>query len=448
MTAPKVIVVGLDSMPPELALAQYKEQMPFLNAMAKRGMAGVLASTDPPVTVPAWVSMTSGKKPGKLGLYGFGQYAGYQLETRVVAAGDVKEQRIWQVLEANGESSVVVSVPVTYGMAQSPHTAMTTGFLTPAGASRFASGPRLQRELTAQFGNYIVDVSDFRHKNAATVLEECQQLSRQHFEIFRHLILTKQPRFAMMVDMGPDRFHHAALRHVDARHPAYEPGNMGKQYYAALDAQIEQTFALADADTLCLIVSDHGVKPLGGAFCLNEFLIQSGHLVLSKGYPNSVEKLSNEQVDWARTRAFAFGGYHGKIFLNRHANWKSEAAKQHTLVEIADALMCHPDAPNTVAYTASALYGDYRGTPPDLTVYFDNFNLRAAGTIGHRTLRIPTNDTGFDDANHQPEGLLVAAGPGITPQQKTQHHICDVFPSVLTHLNLPLPADLDGTSFI
>ncbi len=67
----KVCVIGLDCAPPELVFDLWRDQLPHLRRLMAQGVYGPLESTIPPITVPAWMSMMTGKDPGTLGIYGF-----------------------------------------------------------------------------------------------------------------------------------------------------------------------------------------------------------------------------------------------------------------------------------------------------------------------------------------------------------------------------------------
>ena len=70
-TQARVCLIGLDSVPPALVFHKFWPHLPHLRRLATAGGAGVLASCDPPITVPAWATMMTGHDPGTLGLYGF-----------------------------------------------------------------------------------------------------------------------------------------------------------------------------------------------------------------------------------------------------------------------------------------------------------------------------------------------------------------------------------------
>ncbi|HVM96495.1 MAG TPA: alkaline phosphatase family protein, partial [Candidatus Acidoferrales bacterium] len=67
----KVAVIGLDCVPPQLVFERWVELLPNLRRLMGEGAWGSLRSCDPPITVPAWASMVTGKDPGQLGVYGF-----------------------------------------------------------------------------------------------------------------------------------------------------------------------------------------------------------------------------------------------------------------------------------------------------------------------------------------------------------------------------------------
>jgi predicted AlkP superfamily phosphohydrolase/phosphomutase len=53
------------------------------------------------------------------------------------------------------------------------------------------------------------------------------------------------------------------------------------------------------------------------------------------------------------------------------------------------------------------IYQKVRGRAPDLIVYFDDLAWRSVGSVGINSLHTVENDTGPDDANHAPFGLMI-----------------------------------------
>ncbi len=460
MSSPRVMIIGLDSMPPSQAFETHADKMPFLSGMREKGTWGGLRSTDPPITVPAWVTMTSGRGPGQLGIYGFRSRKPETYAMKLVTPSDlaVDHERIWDTAGRRGLRSAVVSVPLTYPIDCNHNVSMTSCFLTPDHESPWTSTSELRDELTDAFGPYIVDVEEFRTDDRAGVLSGCRDLTRQHFAIFRHLLKTRSPRFSMLVDLGPDRFHHGFLVLAMPTHPRHDPDGKltaaAAEYYALLDQEIAATAALADEGTVVMVVSDHGVRPLEGAVCVNELLIEKGYLVLEET-PTSPTPLSRCKVDWSRTRAWGEGGYHARIFFNVQGREPEGIVPAESLdserCRLSEILRCMSGstgaAMNNSVHTPEALYGDPAGAPPDLTVYWNALSMRSVGTVGHRSIFSATNDTGPDDANHDPIGIFAMTGSGARGQVEGLE-IADVYATAMDALGLdPLPGT-EGRSLL
>src|SRR5215831_6031811 len=110
---PRVLVVGLDSVPPLLAFQRYRHAMPHLSRLMDTGCYGSLRSTTPPVTVPAWACLFSGYDPGELGIYGFRNRVPDSYGLRLVTALDVQRPMLWERLRPE-RSVCVLFVPPSY----------------------------------------------------------------------------------------------------------------------------------------------------------------------------------------------------------------------------------------------------------------------------------------------------------------------------------------------
>jgi predicted AlkP superfamily phosphohydrolase/phosphomutase len=455
--APRVLVIGLDSMPPRLAFELLADELQNLSGLRRRGLSGPLRSTDPPITIPAWLTMTTGRSPAQLGIYGFRNAVPGGSGLRLTDARDVRFPRVWELLAGRDRGSAVVSVPVTWPPSAPGPVALTSCFLAPGGGAPWASSPELQRELEERHGPYLVDVEGFRSEDKGPVLEQARRITSQHFAILRHLIATRGPEFAMIVDIGPDRVHHALLSAVDPAHPRFDGGHplaaAVRDYYRLLDRELGLTLELAGPGTLILVVSDHGVRPLLGAVCVNEWLLDAGFLALGSR-PAGVTPFQRLDVDWGNTTAFAEGGYHARVWLNlagrQPRGTVAPERAEALLEELARGLAAIPGPDgrpmDNRVLRAAELYGTRpAGLPPDLTVYFDGLGRRAAGTVGHGTIHLPGNDTGPDDANHDFHGILVAAGPGIPAGAAVEGlEIADVFATCLAALGLDPPPGTGG----
>ena len=399
--------------------------------------------------------MTTGLRPERLGIYGFRNRVPGSYRLALVSAADVAAPRIWDLALAAGQKAVVVGVPPGFPPRDAPGLVQTGCFLTPNADAAWVAPAALAEELTRRHGPYLVDVEGFRGGDEAAVLAACHALTRQRFGLLRYLVVRERPDFAMVVDIAPDRLHHALLRHLLPEHPGHEPGHpfvaLARRYYRALDAELGATLALAGPQTTVIVASDHGVRPLAGGFCLNEWLIAEGLLVLHR-QPTGPTPLEGLEVDWSRTRVFGEGGYHGRVFLNlagrEPAGIVTAAEAPALLARIADRLadLRGPDgrALANRCFAAADVYPDARGLPPDLTLYADDLALRVVGTVGHGRLFLPGTDRGADDANHDPQGLVVVYGPRVGHARDIAADITDVFATACDALGLTPPAGAAG----
>ena len=128
----RLFVIGLDCAEPSLVFDRWRQDLPNLRALMDAGVYGALRSTVPPITVPAWSSMLTGKDPGELGFYGFRNRADYSYHQMSIATSTaVKHARIWGRASAAGKKVVVVNVPQTYPPRPLAGY-LVTSFLTPS----------------------------------------------------------------------------------------------------------------------------------------------------------------------------------------------------------------------------------------------------------------------------------------------------------------------------
>jgi predicted AlkP superfamily phosphohydrolase/phosphomutase len=459
--ARKLCVIGLDCVTPQLLFGPWLEEMPNTRRLMDGGIVGNMVSTIPPITVPAWMAMMTSQDPGQLGIYGFRNRASYGYDdVFTVNSTYVKAKTVWNYLSRNRLRSIVMGVPLTYPP-KPLNGVMVTSFLTPSKDVTYTHPPELKESLDAMAGgDYIIDVRDFRNERKQETLDQINKMTEARFRAFRALLAREEWDFAMMVEMGPDRLHHAFWRYFDATHRLYEPGNEFEdamhQYYLYMDEEIGRTLDVLPADTSVIVVSDHGAKKMEGGVCINEFFIKEGFLALNH-YPDQPTKLKTSMIDFSRTRAWGEGGYYGRVFLNvegREPNGQVprgelEAFKRDLKARL-EALGDENGNPiGTRVFFPEDVYRECQGTPPDMIVYFGDLDWRSAGTVGGGALHIFENDTGPDDANHAQEGIFIWNGRGKSATSATSSSgkvsIYDIAPSILDFYSIDIPEHMIGT---
>lgn len=458
--APKVAIIGLDCAAPELVFERFRGDLPHLSRLMDEGIWGPLESTHPPITVPAWATMMSGRDPGELGLYGFRNRKDHSYDGYTIAnASAIKVDRVWDVLSRLGRQVILLGVPPTYPI-RPVNGCVVSDFLTPSTDSPYTYPFELKAEVEEAAGGYVLDVEDFRTDDKQALLGRVYDKTRKHFAVARHLLRTKPWDFFMMVEMGVDRIHHGFWSHMDPAHRRHEPGNPFRHairdYYRYVDQEIGELLSLLPPETAILVVSDHGARNLEGAICFNEWLIRHGYLTLrsTRSAATRPTPLRPEMIDWSRTKAWGDGGYYGRLFLNCRGREPEgtiavsdyEKVRAELIAKIAT--IEDPGGRNlgSTAHRPEELYRAVTGVPPDLLVYFGGLAWRSVGSVGFDGIYTFDNDTGPDEANHDWHGIFILnrAGreaKGLAPGRQAGLRIAGVGSTVMSLFGL----ELDGS---
>ncbi|MGQ9684271.1 MAG: alkaline phosphatase family protein [Anaerolineae bacterium] len=448
----RVLVIGMDCAEPSLDFGRYLSYLPNLRQLMATGRYGELETTIPAITVPAWSCMFSGRDPGELGIYGFQNRADYAYHHMTVATGDsVREPRVWDVAGAAGKRVGVIAVPQTYPV-RPVNGCLVSCFLAPSTNSQYTFPAGLKDEIARVAPGYEVDVPQFRTEDKAHLLQQVYDMTDARSRVVKHCLRTKPWDLFLFVEIGLDRLHHAMWSYADPAHRRFTPGSRYehaiRDYYAYLDAQIGEMLSLAPDDTTVIVLSDHGAKAMAGGFCLNEWLIREGYLVLSQ-QPEGIVPLSRCHVDWSRTRAWGAGGYYGRVFLNVQgrepqgiiAPQEYEAVLRELVTRLEATIDPKGNPLDTRAFRPQQLYRRVNGISPDLIVYFGDLAWRSVGTLGHGSVHTFENDIGPDDANHAQRGLYIISGRGVGRSRgQVQRTWQAVAPTVLEALGLQAPA--------
>ncbi|MDQ3994740.1 MAG: alkaline phosphatase family protein, partial [Actinomycetota bacterium] len=260
----RALVIGLDCAAPELLFGRWLDELPHLRALTERGTYGILRSCDPPITVPAWASMTSSRSPGALGFYGFRNRLDHSYDALSLASSrSVRVPRVWDVLSTRGRPVIVLGVPQTYPVS-AVNGVMVSCLLTPDTNRQYTYPDEVRHEINGMVGRYRVDVDNFRSDDKERLLAELEEMTEKRFRVAEHLLETRPWDLFFMVEIGTDRVHHGFWGFSDPEHRLYEPGNPFEDamldYYRALDERIGRLFRFADDRTAVFVVSDHGAK--------------------------------------------------------------------------------------------------------------------------------------------------------------------------------------------
>ncbi len=462
----RLAILGLDCLTPQLWFEDYLSDLPTVQKLMHQGPWGPLKSTVPPITIPAWLCMSTSQDPGQLGLYGFRNRRDHSYADMAVAdATWLKKPTLWQLLSRRRRPSLVVGVPLTYP----PRPILgnlVSGVPVPADAEQISAPASLRAELDAISGpgGYTVDVGNFRKAAPEQLLRELEALRDQRFQVLEELARRKDWDLLFGVDMSVDRLHHSLWAHAHPDHPLHDPDTKLRdhlrRFYIDLDRRVAGFIEAMGEDTGVLIVSDHGAKTMRGGLRINEWLIRQGLLRL-KARPQQSGRLRPDDIDWQHTKVWAEGGYYSRVFVNvRGREPQGQVEDLSGFVQELKQRMEDMDGPDgqklgNRVFVPQQTYKDCKNVAPDLIVYPGDLDYRANAQVlsqaelsddAQSNLFTLENDTGVDGANHAQHGIWMyrpARGQNCAGA-RVEASIYDVAPTALSLLGEKIPAHMIG----
>jgi predicted AlkP superfamily phosphohydrolase/phosphomutase len=455
----KILVIGLDCAAPEILFGD--ERFTNFRRLMEGGCYGRLESVIPPITVPAWMSMATSQDPGSLGVYGFRNRLDYSYDALSFATSkSIQELAIWDQLAREGKRSILIGVPPSYPPRKINGICVGC-FLTPdTNQSQYTHPSSAREEIRNLVGEYPVDVKGFRTNEKDSLLNGIYEMTRKHFEVIRYFLRNQEWDYFQFVEIGLDRLQHGFWKYHDPLHKHHEPGNpyhnVIRNYYLYLDEEVGKLLSELREDTLVLVLSDHGAQRLDGGFCINEWLIREGLLVLN-AYPQKVTPFKELSVNWGKTRVWSEGGYYARMFFNvkdREPNGLIEKSEYEFFRDqLASKLKQIPDdqgkAMNNLVFKPEEIYRSVRNVAPDLICHFSDLLWRSIGSVGYSQLHVQENDTGPDDCNHAQHGAFILAAAN-NPLRGEIHgvHILDLAPTLLELTGHDIPSSMQGKSIV
>jgi predicted AlkP superfamily phosphohydrolase/phosphomutase len=494
------MVLGLDGATFDLLLPRVDQgQMPNLAALLRDGVWGGLRSTTPPFSAQAWVSMVTGKNPGKHGVVDFWEKSSGQAPDQrrsFVSARQIHGETLWQIAGRHGLRVGVVNVPVTY-----PPTAvngyLVSGLLTPQGRDDYAYPPELAKAILDQVPGYNPDPFDPLGTSRQQI-SALQEWMEKHEVISRYLMDREPTDLFFNVVQALDHLQHLFWNDIAAGSQRAD-GLAPDRCYRLADDIIGHRLGLVDERTNLFLVSDHGFGPVRKWFHVNRFLLERGFLTLGepargaaaaasarlgltpqriRSLVRRVDRLGLRQrigrlarvtlgrridsalalpVDWSRTRAYSGSPATEGIFINlkgREAGGIVLPGRHYEQVrdELAAALQALRD-PETHAPVVQSVFrreelyaGPFLDLLPDLVFDLGDGPYLAGDALDAERM-LEALPAGFVQGRHRSTGILAAIGPDIRSAGQMPvegARIVDVAPTLLFALGLPIPEDMDG----
>ena len=248
-------------------------KLPTFATIKQKGSYGLLRSTTPHYSAPAWVSIVTGVGPGKHGIYDF--FHTDCVEKKLVNSRYRKYPAVWNYLTDIGKRSIIVNVPGTYPP-EPINGVMITGLLTPSPDSSFTHPPEIKADLTNdKLGTYELEqvgVDDIPKNLTARyapekLADQINRITTSHATVCMNLMKTRPWDFAMVVFRGTD----------DAMHLLWNRQDLILSCYQTADYHLGQLMKQFP-DAFFLIVSDHGFEKPQKYLYVNNVLYNAGYI--------------------------------------------------------------------------------------------------------------------------------------------------------------------------
>jgi len=269
----KVVVIGLDGVSWDLLNALFsKELLPALKELKENGVHGILESTIPPVTAPAWVSFATGKNPGKHGIYDFVQPRNSLADLKPITSEDIKSVTFYELLERRGKKCILVNMPVTYP--PKIKGIVITSFMT---RHDFVFPISLRDEIPELKSYRLVPNTRLLVKGRLKeYIQDIRKLENIRFKCTQKLFKHNWDLFFILFS-GTDWVNHAIYDKL-LKGEENKATEEAIQFYQDIDSYIEWLVKNSPSNTDIIIMSDHGFKSYVEIFFINEWLRRKGYL--------------------------------------------------------------------------------------------------------------------------------------------------------------------------
>ena len=494
----KVLVIGLDGAVYSIVdplLAEGK--LPALARLQKEGARGVLTSTMPPNSAPAWTSFMTGVTPARHGILDFKEadlrrYDGFtgNFVTSAAFAGHT----IFDLIGAESAGVLAFRVPMTFPV-WPVNGVMVAGYPTPDRTKAYVFPPEMASSLEPLALHSHDEIARAgipeERKNADYEIEKL-------VSTMGRFLREGKLDFYMGVTGVSDGFHHKFWKYHDPAHPLHNPAwpaadrNIIREYYSKLDAAVGELLALVDESWLVFVMSDHGGGPKPHRlFNTNAWLREQGWLTLRGGEESSWQRNQRRGLEWLRARLpfktwlaqHLPGSVQEQVRSVRSAtnliDWSATKAYRIGLQFPAEGIMINLQgrqpqgivAPGrdyeqlrdeiiagvqnlrdplsgepvvVAAQRREALYpsGDLDKVP-DILLQM-NPHLGGGTDVSDLFSDVPLSYLERLNGDHTMHGITLVWGSGVQPGTCFDLNIIDLAPTILYAMGLPVPDGMDG----
>lgn len=483
----KLLIIGLDGATWDVLKSLInKGALPTLKKLVKNGSYGVLESTIPPVTGGAWLSLATGKTPGKTGVIDFLNKKDESYKLYSTASFDFKGHSFWDYLSKANKKVGIFNYPMLF-----PPYKVNGFMISGLGSSPdddISYPPSLKEELEQVSGKYeiYVDYHNKKYENLDLFISDLNKFLDKFEKWVYYIVKNKEWDTLFLVFSATDWMQHIVWRHIDETHLMYDPkvSPTYKQefikFWQRIDKILGNILDMVPKDTIAFLVSDHGFGPNDQTFNLAKWLTMKGYMVRRKNPKKrikeivykvatlaaktpirglfstktrkSVEKVLRtsiaDEIDFEKSKAYCLGHTipFGAIYINASNEKEKEEIKAKLIHDLKNISRDIRREVSVQIYEPEKLYsGEKVDFLPDIIFTINNWRCVIIEDTFDRPLfeeePFSTRHTG----SHRLNGIFLAYGPGIKKGYEIKNaKIYDIAPTILHIFGLPIPNDMDG----
>ncbi len=465
----KVVVIGIDgaTWDPVIPYLQ-KGLLPGYGKFWNDGLHGPLLTTIPYLTQPGWKAYSTGKNPGKLGVFYWSRIDWANMKVAHINSLGFHGTDYWDFLAEDGYTAAVIDMPSTYPP-KKINGVLITGH--PHGEGDWVYPKEFQDRIPPNYSKEGIHLFT-KNEDPEVTMNGIEEEIRSRFDMAETL-------------WEHDLVHVSILMNDHVSHFMWNNEQIMLRNLKANDEGIQRIIR-KNKDGYTILMSDHGNGPLEDEFYANELLAKEGLLVLkerkkshltkervvnagtklglykvARSLPISVQnrilkriqsmdsemEISlEESIDWKRSKVIALD--EGLFYVNPLYNEeKEELENELTRILLNFKSKNGKNVFKNVFKGKEIYWGDHLDDAPDIVgitneIYHQRFSLSGyiwASDIPEEKYAYRTRQVG----QHRLKGIFGLIGPGIQPKLISPS-IYDLAPTILKLYGTRIPEDMDG----
>jgi predicted AlkP superfamily phosphohydrolase/phosphomutase len=456
----KILIIGLEGLSPELLTSLINDdKLPNLSNLIKNGTMLNLTSPLPLVSPVTWTSFSTGKNPGKHGIFGWQQCDLDSYKTYIPLSNDVKAKTFWEIASENGKRVIIINAYLTYPPKP------INGIIISGMPSPYLSTypPELKEELERD--GYKVEAKGYVYTPVNEFIEDLYNTVEIRTKVALKLMESEDWDLFFILFPEIDRIQHCCWKDVE------ENGKHKKEilkFYEFIDEKVGEIVKKAGNATI-FIVSDHSFRKSEKRFHVNQWLLKESYLKLKptlKNFVNSImlrgayilrkivlsdlilkftkivrKELSEIkplelEVDYNNSKAFACAFYETSIYINPKLDANEREKIKEEIVRKLKELKNNNEKVFKEVYKNNEIYnGPLLNISPDI-ILFPNEGYLAVGDFYSQLFESGYKETG----THKQGGILI-----VNKKFKIKEaSIMDIAPTVLRLMKINVREDFDG----